>query len=46
MLRDALLRNAPQHEGVFCIRPVRAGKKDSDAGLWEIIQTGRGEEEG
>jgi hypothetical protein len=27
-------------------RPVRAGKKNSDAGLWEIIQTGEGGEEG
>ena len=27
-------------------RPVRAEKKNSDAGLWEIIQTGRGGEEG
>jgi hypothetical protein len=27
-------------------RPARAGKENSDAGLWEIIQTGRGGEEG
>jgi hypothetical protein len=27
-------------------RPVRAEKKNSDAGLWEIIQTGRGGEGG
>jgi hypothetical protein len=27
-------------------RPVRAEKKNSDAGLWEIIQTGRGGDEG
>jgi hypothetical protein len=27
-------------------RPVRADKKNSDAGLWEIIQTGQGGDEG
>ena len=27
-------------------RPVRAGKENSDAGLWEIIQTGQGGDEG
>jgi hypothetical protein len=27
-------------------RPARAGQEKSDAGLWEIIQTGRGGEEG
>jgi hypothetical protein len=27
-------------------RPVRAGKEKSDAGLWEIIQTGQGGDEG
>jgi hypothetical protein len=27
-------------------RPVRAGKENSDAGLWEIIQTGQGGEKG